>query len=391
MLFRSGTIYFLFLFMIIMFQSGQVIAQTVVTGLGDIDEEARVRYSILPLAGYSSDTGLFGGAFFQRLNYGDDRHDPFLSNTKTALFASLRGEIEGLVVHEHTRAFKRELRSLAELEIFRSTMSNFFGIGNNTQFEKNLYQEDFYFFKNRKASITWRIRKTLAEYGFNGNFDLFTDLKVTYVDAAQTSESSTFAEFAFEEKNLSGWTNMIGLGLIADDRDNEFNPTEGYRYEAGVSISHSALGGDFNFAFIWGELRNYAEIISGFVIAHKFRAEHITGNAPFWELSTLGNDISLRGYHLDRFRGQSSILNIFEARTWLFSIFDGEVRFGGQLFWDSGRVFSANDSPRIFNNWKHSYGAGGAISLFNPDFIVRGDVGISNETYRIYAGIGYIF
>jgi outer membrane protein assembly factor BamA len=354
------------------------------------DSDSRIQQSFLPAAGYTSDTGLFGGALYQRFNYSGDA-SPFLSVTRADMSASLRGEFVGKFSYERTRSFNRDIRNRTNLILFRSNISHFFGIGNNTPFSADLYDDDYYFFQNRRASVNWRLRKNVAEFGFEGKLDVFSELVLSYLDASPRQDFSSIVEESNDIGRRSGWTNMAGAGVIMDDRDSEFNPTEGFRYEAGIRYSNRVLASDFNYAELWLELRHYFEPIPGIVLAQKIRGEQIAGNAPFWELSTLGFEYGLRGFHLDRFRGERSILHILEARTWLLSFFDGELRIGGQLFWDSGRVFSEFDSDGFFSDWKHSFGAGGAISLFNPDLIIRADVGFSDEAVRIYAGIGYIF
>ncbi|MDZ7683308.1 MAG: hypothetical protein U5J63_16775 [Fodinibius sp.] len=45
----------------------------------------------------------------------------------------------------------------------------------------------------------------------------------------------------------------------------------------------------------------------------------------------------------------------------------------------------------MFSDYKQTIGIGGAMSIFNPDFILRGEVGFSEEVSRIYIGIGYLF
>ncbi len=362
-----------------------------ITGMGEQDESgSRVQQSFLPAAGYSSDTGLFGGALYQRFNYRGDA-SPFLSNTRADFTASIRGEFVGQFAYERTRSFNRDIRNRVQIVLFRSKISHFFGIGNDTPFQSDLYDENYYFFQNRQVSVSWRLRKTVVEYGFDGKLDIFSDVRVSYVDTSPREDNSSLGNESSAIDRTNGYTNMIGGGLIADDRDSEFIPTEGYRYEVGVRLSSDVFVSDFNYTELWLELRNYIEPLPGIVLAQKIRGEHLLGDAPFWGLPTLGFERGLRGYHLDRFRGSSSVLHILEARTWLFSFFDGELRIGGQLFWDSGRVFSDQDSPGFFSDWNHTFGAGGAISLFNPDFILRGDVGFSGETVRVYAGIGYIF
>ena len=355
------------------------------------ERDSPIQYSILPVAGYTTDSGIFGGGLFQKIDYGQNRTEPFLTNLKVFMIGSWKGELETQADYEHTRAFNGSVRSLLTMNLFRSTISHFFGLGNDTPYSEELYNGDYYFFKNQNVSLRWRVRKIVAEYGFNGSLELFTDLNASYVNTSTLDSNTRFAQFQQQEDEFRGWTNVAGFGIIADDRDSEFNPTEGYRYEAGMSFSHPLLASEYRFATFWGELRNYVEIFSGVVLAHKLRGELITGKAPFWELSAIGNKAGLRGYHLDRFRGDRSIVNIFEARTWFFSILDGQIRFGGQLFWDTGRVFTDSDSDEFFNNWRHTFGTGGAISLFNPDFIMTGDLGFSEDTFRIYAGIGYNF
>lgn len=355
----------------------------------DHDAENDIQVSILPVLGYSSDTSLVGGGLFRRLNYGNFNDSPFLSDMRIDLTASLRGELLGGISYDRTRTFGSEIRSSMDFLVYRSKTSHYFGIGNNVPFEEDLYSEDYYLFEVRQADLMYRGRKTLAKYGFDGNFDLFADLNVTYLEALVTDEASMFAEEF--ESGTGGWSNQLGLGFIADDRDSEFAPTEGYRYEVGTQFSHSVFGSDYNFSRYWVEMRHYLQLFDRIVLAQKIEGRHTIGDAPFWGLTTLGDEYGLRGFHLNRFRGDSSILHILEARTWLFSVWDDGIRFGGQLFWDTGRVFSDFDSAGFFDNWKQTYGFGGAISLFGPDMIIRGDVGFSPEATRIYAGVGYIF
>lgn len=378
-------------FLAVLCQGASVYGQVTLVPVSG-EEGSSVQYSILPVAGYTSDIGLFGGALFQRINYGSKPYKPFLSRLQVDAIGSFRGEFQAQGTYEHTQAFNGAVRSRLSMELFRSSISHFFGLGNNASFSEDLYNQDYFFFKNQNLSLGWRVRRVLSEYGFNGTLEIFTDLQASFFKTTSLDENSIFASFQQQqEQEFSGWTNVAGFGIIADDRDSEFNPTEGYRYEAGMAVSDPLLASEYRFATFWGELRNYFEILPGVVLAHKLRGEAVTGSAPFWELSTLGNQAGLRGYHEDRFRGDRSILNIFEARTWLFSILDGQIRFGGQLFWDTGRVFTDNDSNGLLNNWKHTFGTGGAISLFNPDFIMTGDLGFSEDTFRIYAGIGYNF
>ena len=353
------------------------------------DRQGGVHYSLVPLLGYSSDNGFIGGALLQRFNYGEGR-SLFLSNLKIDAIVSTKADLLSEINYQRTRTFGMDIRSELSLIAERYRQAHYFGIGNQTEFSQDLYNEGYFLFEKRIVDLSYRARKTITEYGFAGTLDFFGTFGLSYLDAIERSEDTLFAAdnpIGDQKSRL----NTLGFGLIAEDRDSEFNPTEGYRYEIGIESSGAFTFSEFDFSRLHAELRNYVEILPDVVIAQKVSGVHLLGEPPFWKNASLGDKYGLRGYHFDRFLGQSSILHVLEARTWLFSFFDDEIRIGGQLFWDSGRVFSEFDSNGFFDNWNHSYGAGGAISLFNPDFIVRGDIGFSKEAVRIYAGVGYIF
>jgi hypothetical protein len=76
----------------------------------------------------------------------------------------------------------------------------------------------------------------------------------------------------------------------------------------------------------------------------------------------------------------------------MFTFPEYGLKLGVQLFTDAGRVFTGEDQTEdLFRDYKQTFGFGGAISLFSPDFICRGDIGFSDEVTRIYVGIGYAF
>jgi len=353
------------------------------------DTEGGVHYSIVPMLGYSSDTGLLGGGVLQRFNYGDGV-SPFLSNLKMDAIFSTNGDILSEFNYQRTRSFGRDIRSEISLigELYRQ--AHYFGIGNRTEFSDELYDDKYFMFEKKILDISYRARKTVADYGFEGNFDIYTELGFSLMNAAERNGNTLFAEEMPHGENKNR-VNSFGFGVIAEDRDSEFNPTEGYRYEAGLETSGAFSWSEYEYSRLHAELRHYVEILPDVVIAQKITGVHTLGSPPFWKRASLGDKYGLRGYHLDRFLGDSSILHVLEARTWLFSFFEDDLKLGGQLFWDSGRVFSQFDSNGFFDEWNHTWGFGGAISLFNPDFILRGDLGISPEATLIYAGVGYIF
>jgi outer membrane protein assembly factor BamA len=128
-------------------------------------------------------------------------------------------------------------------------------------------------------------------------------------------------------------------------------------------------------------------------MASRVNFYHSMGEVPYWEQAAIGDSESLRGYPYNRFMDRTSLSWNLEMRTWVLEFPDYGIKLGGQLFTDFGRVFGREDDllTDFFSDYKHTFGAGGAISLFSPDFILRGDLGFSEDMFRIYAGIGYVF
>lgn len=367
-------------------------AQIIPPDTGESEEpDIRVgsKYSLLPLAGYTSDLGLFGGGLVQRISYGTDNR-PFLSNLTLDFTVSTKGNLTFDIDYERTRTFGTGIRSLIEFTGQRIRQGYYFGIGNDTNYSDELFDNNFFFFENRELGIYYQARKEIASFGEFGQLDIAGSVDVSRLNGLTREESSKFADDMPLGVGKS-WSNKAGIGLIADSRNSEFSPTQGIRYEISYELSSEIIGSDYAYSFLKLDARHYFEPFEGVVLANNLKVESLHGEAPFWDLTIIGGDDGLRGYHLDRFRGDQSVLHLLELRTWLFSVLNEEIRVGSQLFWDSGRVFSDFDSNNLFADWKHSYGGGLILTLFSPDLMLRTDVGFSDEAFRFYFGAGYVF
>lgn len=382
----------LFLQVLFLFLVSPLSAQIIPPDTGESKEpDIRVgsEYSLVPLIGYTSDLGFFGGGLVQRIGYGANVR-PFLSNLTTDFTFSTKGNLTFDVEYERTRTFGTNIRSLIEFTGEKIRQGYYFGIGNETEFSDQQFDKNFFFFENRELSIYYQARKKLVSFGEYGQFDLTGSLDISYLNGLTRGESSKFADDMPLGIGKS-WSNKAGIGFIADSRDSEFSPTQGVRYEVSYEVSSSIVGSEYSYSDLELDFRHYLEFFDGVVLANKLNIESIQGDAPFWDLSIIGGNSGLRGYHLDRFRGDQSVLHLLELRTWLFRLLNDEIRVGSQLFWDSGRVFSEFDSNDLFSDWKHSYGGGLIFTLFSPDLMLRTDIGVSDEAFRLYFGAGYVF
>jgi outer membrane protein assembly factor BamA len=189
-----------------------------------------------------------------------------------------------------------------------------------------------------------------------------------------------------------GWINYLIAVMIWENRDSEFDPHRGNRAELELRMAPELIS-SYGMASARLELRQYFYLFNWLTIANRLETRHAAGDVPYWELSAIGGENSLRGYPLNRFLGNSSIAYTLEVRGWFLKFPELEnLKFGGHLFTDAGRVFTGSDDlDDLFNGYKQTVGFGGAMSVFHPDLILRGEIGFSEEVSRIYIGVGYLF
>ncbi len=348
-----------------------------------------VSTALVPALGYSSNEGLLGGLIFSRYDYRGNQQ-PFNNLLETSAIATTKGFVEVNARYEQTRTFGRDIRSIADIYFYRYTQDQFFGIGNETTFTDDRWDNEYYFFRSIGFSLDYRIRKPIYEQG-RKQLDLqigaATEYHIPYISEAQSS-------FALQTPNGSdgGWVNNLNAGFIWENRDSEFDPHRGNRAQLELRAAPKWIG-SYGLATARLELRQYFYLFDWLTVANRLEARHASGDTPYWEFSTLGDKNTLRGYPLNRFKGNTSLAYTLELRTWLlkFPRFYG-LKFGGQLFTDAGRVFTETDDVNdLFEGYHQTVGFGGAMSIFNPDFILRGEIGFSEDVSRIYIGVGYMF
>lgn len=345
--------------------------------------------SFFPILGYSSDIGLLGGGVYSRFDYRGDT-EPFRTHWQSLAAISTKGFIKVEAQFEQTGSFGTDLRSDLNLFIDRLAYDNYFGVGNRTTYSDQLWENDFYFFESLSIGFTADVRETLYRSGAT-KFDWLLGLGTEYEIPHTKQQNSLFNQvrpLGFS----GGWVNFLKTGLLWENRNNEFDPTRGNRAELSIRYAPSFLLSDYEMAVVNADLRQYVKLFHTITVAGRARVRHATGDVPYWELSALGEDNSLRGYPRNRFLGKSSVEYNLELRTWVLEFPAYQIKLGGQLFTDVGRVFTAGDDlGDLFEGYKQTFGFGGAISLFNPDVILRGEIGFSDNGSQIYIGAGYMF
>lgn len=356
-------------------------------------DRATVERSLLPVLGYTSDSGLFGGALWQSNEY-DGQDEQFQNRQLIQLLASTRGELGLQVEHERVASPLRPTRFRTVLDLERIPHHPYFGIGNGTRFSSANYDSGYYDYLHRAAEWTGQWRRTVLRFETGvvpAVLDVTGLLQAGWYRPGSSREGTLYHEH-YPASGGSNWIQLAGAGLLLEARDHEVNPGRGFRLQGDLSLSAPWLLSDASYRRLRLDARHYLPLPFGVILAQKVAYEGTWGNVPFWLMPTIGHNESLRGYPLNRFRGSASIVHLAELRAWLFTILDGQIRMGAQLFMDTGRVFSQGEGLSELPDGLHqTFGVGGSMTLFHPDLIFRGDLGFSDEMWRIYAGIGYLF
>jgi outer membrane protein assembly factor BamA len=262
--------------------------------------------------------------------------------------------------------------------------ARFFGIGPHS-FERN---ETNYTLRQVGGEITFGRRLIPA---------LIASLteRLRYVDIHHGAVVSLLLKDVFTdvpgEDGSFVWAHR--LALTYDSRNSLMTPTEGRFGQVFVEVADEAIGSQASFVrygvqgrWLWP---HFGERL---VMAVRGLLERVTGSdVPFFELSDLGGDETLRGFGENRFLDEGRMLINAEERIKVFHLNYGEVRTDIELavFTDIGRVFKSFSD---LGSGKIQAVVGGGIRFLAASQIVaKIDVGIGSEGLAIFTGLDYPF
>ncbi len=355
--------------------------------------EDTVITAIVPAASYASDLGLIGAIAISRFRY-QPNYIPYKSLTEIRLQASTKAYLGLKVMYEHTETFGLPLRSRWMANGERNPYDTYFGIGNQTEFEISKWEDRYYYFDVMRVGFAWLGRKTVFKpVATQGSLDVTATTGIRYEQPVQYQNNLINED---QPTGITGgWMNNLGIGVIWENRDSEFAATRGNRFELTGTWAPRFLFSDYPMASVMTDIRQFITIPATWiqpVLAMRVAGTKTFGTVPYWDMPYLGDELTLRGYPIFRFRGDAALFYNVELRTWLFRYPYLDFKFGIHVFHDSGRVFSDDDGfGELIRGYHRTYGGGIATSLFTPDFIVRVDAGFSDEMYRLYMNIGYMF
>jgi outer membrane protein assembly factor BamA len=285
----------------------------------------------------------------------------------------------------------KDWRLDASLVAERLARFGYFGLGNDTEHDRDLVGEDTPFlFRVRRiryegrAEITRRIR---------GPFQVALRTDIGQVRFTTLPGPSVFIDDfgeGLEQDDVSG-----RLAVIYDTRDNEFNTLRGVLGEAGVQVGS---GGD-GYTRLYGVVRGYYPVREGTVVAARIAGSGMGGTPPLnarfdlptWndQVPVLGGEYSHRSFDTGRFAGKGMLFGNFEVRHDLLPFGDlGALTL--LAFLDAGRVFEEESFRLTFDDLH--VGGGGGIGLR----ILRSTIFVFNfaggpDGFNFSVGNGWMF
>jgi hypothetical protein len=191
-----------------------------------------------------------------------------------------------------------------------------------------------------------------------------------------------------------------GVRAVVDRREREATPETGSYAEGYAEVARFSDAGEDGWLRRFGlEGRKLWPVGKGrwLVTVLRGRAQFVLGDAvPFWELSSLGGEESLRAYGEHRFTDRHSVLGGVEARFRVAEprILGQPIALQAAPFLEAGKVF---DDVReellgrgLVQAVHRSWGLG-LRGVVEPYIVGRLDLAWGSEGLAITTGIGYTF
>lgn len=328
---------------------------------------------VLPILGYTPDTGLMLGATVMKFFH----LDPPGEDTRSSVISPV---------------FIYTLKN--QTMIFLGTDLNWGGgrwhAGLVPSYQK--FPDDFYGI-GRDAGNEALESYTPEQFAFDGMIEreTFGELRlgVTY-QVAKHQYLETEPGGIFESGLVPGAETAVvsapGLQLGWDTRDNTWFARTGSEIRTGVAFYREAFGSDFDWTEYTVDLRRYLPIGERGVLAGQLLYVTGDGEVPYDRMPRLGGDSGLRGYSAARFTDRTKMLGRLEIRS-------GEVwkRMGGTVFVGYGDV-SPTPAKLTTAAQIYTYGFGLRFVLSHEEMVnIRVDVGFGNDDSAFFLSLGEAF
>lgn len=269
----------------------------------------------------------------------------------------------------------------------------FFGLGNNTAFSQNQYDNKFYNARYRGYTFNAFLERTFFQRSILRLGPTFEDYTSNF--ASNSYLATTNLEQSNQARANTNSQQLLGLNAVFD-LDLRNRPSFAQR---GVRIrvqhdSYRQLNDakrNFGLTSAFAEYYGTAKIGIPITLVVKGGGAKNYGPdsaIPFYKFASLGQVENLRGYYRNRFSGDASLYYNTELRFAL-----GQVRntflpfyYGVFGFYDQGRVYFQGTSA---NGWHSGYGGGFYIAPVVETLALTVSYQKSIESTLVQVGLGF--
>ncbi len=339
----------------------------------------------VPFIGFNPDDGLFFGLGLNAKTYSFKREQ---LHTITGSFAIGSGAFSFDYEGEYFKTFDHwdtALKLTAEVPRF---VSNFHGLGNESNRDIDQFGRDFYRVRRTLLGIYPSFRKrgdggTTLSIG-----PALESIKIEDMDNRITSdENPQVNPMVFEQRLFTGGHASFDFFNV----DHLAIPTQGLGFNIGGQWRANLDDFERQMLRLDSELKIYVRlgVSDRFVLATRLGGQHIIGKYDFFQAVLLGGNSNLRGFARERFAGRTSFYHNIDIRIKLLDSENQTIPVSGGITpgFDYGRVWIDDEISD-----KMHIGYGGSFWIAPLDYIALSmGMFFSEEETRFTVRAGFQF
>lgn len=318
-------------------------------------DHRKVKHSfdqILPIVAVNPDDGLRVGILSNHTFYGFQRNPFTQKHTISASYYTGTSGYDFSYKGEFSNIFHKWNFAVEGLYTSPNFASNFFGFGNETQYNKDQVDLDF----NRVRIRKWRAAISLVYRGRNGgSFHIKPLIESLDVENTQGRfiEDLPNTNSVFEKQTYGG----MELAYEFKNKDNLAFPTLGLDFSlvAGYKANIDNTTADNSLVYLQPEIAIDHKLTKtgSLVLASKLAGKLIIGDDfEFYHAAQIGGVNGLRGFRNERFTGKQAFFQNTDLRIPIGGLKTSviPIRFGFTASFDYGRVWAEDDSSARWHN-----------------------------------------
>lgn len=321
----------------------------------------------LPILGFNADDGLIVGADASLFKY-QFKKEPYGQKHRFRADYSLATEAFNFIYEGEYLESVGSWDLKTDLELRRNRFAfNFYGLGNDTE---NPDPDDLDFNRVRQSRIYASVQLQKRFAVNNGTFSFGPLIERTRIENTPnrfiSSTDASLPNNIFDEKIYAG----IKANFLYENLDSKSDPHKGIKLEINYNLETQVDNTDLTFGKFGIGLTFYKALDNkeNIILATQARLDQIDGDFDFFKAPSIGGTDNLRGFRVNRFRGDRTFFHTTDLRIKLVNSANRIVpfNFGIHGGFEYGRVWDDTDTGE--NGLHTSYGGG--LWLDPIDFIV---------------------